>query len=169
VLITLEQLEDDPVTFDEKFPPGQVDDAVLGLKQVADLQVTGVASAIEREIHVVGNLSTEVQMECGRCLEPLVMAVKRKFDLFYVPMEERPEEDEQAVPRGEEELGFYDGEALVLEDVAKEQVLLSLPMRGVCREDCKGLCPHCGINRNRETCSCEEKIVDPRWEALKKF
>ena len=59
--------------------------------------------------------------------------------------------------------------ALVLEDVAKEQVLLSLPMRAVCREDCKGLCPHCGINRNRETCDCQAAKVDPRWEALKKF
>jgi uncharacterized protein len=169
VLITLEQLQDDPVRFDERFPAGQIDDAILGLRQAAGLRVTGIASLIEREIHIKGDLATELNLECARCLEPLTLPVKRKFDLFYVPLAEKPEEDEQAVPRGEEELGFYSGEALVLEDVAKEQVLLSLPMRAVCREDCKGLCPHCGINRNRESCDCQAAKVDPRWEALKKF
>ena len=169
MLITLEELREHPVRFEEKYAPGRIDYATAGLRQVGDLQVRGAASLLGREIHVKGNLGADFQMECARCLEPVNVPVRRQFDLFYVPLEEAPEEDEQAVPRGEEDVGFYSGEALVLEDVAKEQVLLSLPMRTVCREDCKGLCPTCGINRNRETCQCRETYTDPRWEALKKF
>ncbi len=169
MLITLEELQEHPVSFREKFPPGAIDYATEGLRPASELQVEGVATLIDREIHVKGALATQLHMECARCLEPVVLPVKRNFDLYYVPLEEAPEEDEQPVPRGQEELGFYSGETLVLEDVAKEQVLLSLPMRVVCREDCKGLCPKCGINRNRETCGCSETQVDPRWEALKKF
>jgi uncharacterized protein len=167
VLITLEALEDEPLRFDEVFAANQVDFAVPGLRQVAPLHVKGVASAIEREIHIRGDLTTQVEMECARCLDPVTRAVKRDFDLFYEPLDQGPEGDELVVPKGEEELGFYSGEGVVLEDVAKEQVLLSLPMRTVCREDCKGLCPTCGINRNRESCKCKDTGGDPRWAALK--
>jgi uncharacterized protein len=51
----------------------------------------------------------------------------------------------------------------------REQFYLALPMKPLCREDCKGLCPICGVNRNRETCSCRSEWVDPRMEALRKL
>jgi len=54
----------------------------------------------------------------------------------------------------------------LLEDVLREQVLLSLPVRTLCKPDCKGLCPRCGQNRNSQPCSCDEGQPDPRWEAL---
>jgi uncharacterized protein len=54
----------------------------------------------------------------------------------------------------------------LLEDVLREQVLLSLPVRTLCKPDCKGLCPRCGANRNLQPCSCDEGPSDPRWEAL---
>jgi uncharacterized protein len=167
VFIALEQLQEEPVRFKESFAPGQIDYATEGLRQVAALQVAGMASLLGEEIHVRGSLATLLELECARCLEPVTQPVKRDFDLYYRSLDESPREDELAVPRGEEELAFYSGEGLQLEDVAKEQVLLSLPMRTVCRPDCKGLCPHCGINRNRETCTCAEPARDPRWDALK--
>jgi len=129
--------------------------------------VRGTASLLDKEIHLSGRLGTEIRLVCARCLEPIRQVVDREFDLFYHPLVDCPEEEELAVPKGEEELGFYQGEGLLLDDVAKEQVLLALPMRSLCREDCKGLCPHCGCNRNTETCSCGTVAVDPRWEKLK--
>ena len=59
------------------------------------------------------------------------------------------------------------GEGLLLEDAVREQVLLAVPLKVICREDCKGLCPHCGANQNLERCSCSEPMEDPRWTALK--
>jgi uncharacterized protein len=169
VFIALEQLQEEPVRFDESFAPGQIEYSTEGLRQVAPLKVAGIASLLGDEIHVRGALSTQLELECARCLEPAALTVKRDFDLYYRSLDESPKQDEIAVPRGEEELAFYSGDGLLLEDVAKEQVLLSLPMRTVCRPDCKGLCPHCGINRNRESCTCAAPAIDPRWEALKKI
>jgi uncharacterized protein len=166
VFIALEQLEEHPVQFDEVFPPGRIDYGLEEIRQVAPLKVQGKASLLASEIQVVGRLETELELICARCLEPLRRPVKRVFDLFYQPLSEAPE-DEQAVPRGEEEVGFY-RDGLQLEDVAKEQVLLTLPMRSLCREDCKGLCPVCGGSRNREDCKCAARLTDPRWDALKK-
>ena len=168
MFIALEQLEEHPVHFDEVFAPGRIE-YVEEISQVAPLKVRGTASLIDREIQVTGKLETELELICARCLEPLVLPVKRTFSLFYQPLADAPAEDEQQVPRGEEEVGFYRGDGLQLEDVAKEQVLLNLPMRSLCREDCKGLCPVCGGNRNREACKCEEHLTDPRWDALKKI
>jgi len=73
------------------------------------------------------------------------------------------------IDREDTNIGFYEGHGLELADVVREQVMLWLPMRGLCREDCKGICPSCGVNRNAETCVCVETFVDPRWDALKKL
>ncbi|HEY0564211.1 MAG TPA: DUF177 domain-containing protein, partial [Terriglobales bacterium] len=70
------------------------------------------------------------------------------------------------IREGDTEIGFYEGDAITLEDVLKEQVLLSLPEKRLCREDCKGLCPQCGHDRNSEQCQCETGFKDPRWAAL---
>ncbi|MGZ7094338.1 MAG: YceD family protein, partial [Candidatus Angelobacter sp.] len=75
--------------------------------------------------------------------------------------------DELSVTAAEAEIGYYQGEGLLLEDVLREQVLLALPLKVTCRADCKGLCPHCGKNLNHEQCSCSTELEDPRWAALK--
>jgi uncharacterized protein len=71
------------------------------------------------------------------------------------------------VTTAEAEVGYYQGEGLLLEDVLREQVLLALPLKAICREDCKGFCPHCGRNLNQEQCNCTEPLDDLRWSALK--
>ncbi len=74
--------------------------------------------------------------------------------------------NEVSISQAETEIGYYQGEGLLLEDVLKEQVLLALPVKQVCRANCKGLCPHCGSNLNTESCECVSTMSDPRWAAL---
>ena len=71
----------------------------------------------------------------------------------------------------EEDVGvsFYRDDVIDLGDVIREQFYLALPMKPLCREDCKGLCPVCGVNRNREACSCDTTWVDPRMEPLRRL
>jgi len=64
-------------------------------------------------------------------------------------------------------VGFYDGPGLELNDILQEQVLLALPLQRVCREDCQGICPICGQNRNETECDCRTQIRDERWSALR--
>ena len=169
MFLAVEQLQEESIRFDEVFAPGHIDYEIEDLSQADGLRVQGVASRLDTEIHVRGRLGTEIKLVCARCLEPVRQVVDREFDLFYHPITDVPGEDELHVPKGEEELGFYQGDGLLLEDVAKEQVILALPMRTLCREDCRGLCPQCGCNRNRESCSCAVRTGDPRWEVLKKM
>jgi uncharacterized protein len=120
------------------------------------------------DIRLVGNLATRVEVSCARCLDPVSQDLLRDFDLLYRPQgADRGRSDEAPVSGTESEISYYEGEGLLLEDVLREQVLLALPLRVICRADCKGLCPHCGRNLNQETCNCTEAVVDPRWDALR--
>ena len=87
--------------------------------------------------------------------------------MLYRPQGADAGRDELSVTDAEAEIGYYQGEGILLEDVLREQVLLALPLKSTCREDCKGLCPQCGKNLNQEPCSCSEPAEDPRWAVLK--
>ena len=79
------------------------------------------------------------------------------------------EQGERSISEAETEIGYYEQGGLLLEDVVREQVLLSLPERSLCTETCKGLCAHCGGNLNEADCGCNQAEIDSRWSALQTF
>ncbi len=166
MLIAVKELLKHPVRFEEVFAPGHIDYVTEGLSQVTALKVRGTATLADRDIYIRGDLGTELEILCARCLTPVHRKVRVNFDLCYHPLEDCPRQEELKVPPGEEELGFYQGNGLLVEDLVREQVLLTLPMRVVCREDCRGLCPQCGCDRNHEACDCVAP-ADARWEGLR--
>jgi uncharacterized protein len=107
-----------------------------------------------------------MEAECDRCLEPASCPIDADFELYYRPVEEGYGE-EKAIDEGEAEMGFYEGDGVELNDVLREFILLTLPMQRVCSEDCKGICPECGQNRNQKECGCLGAGADDRWAALK--
>jgi DUF177 domain-containing protein len=173
----LRELELHPIDFKEEFRPGLID---LGteIQQRSPLKSGGRAQLVEehygkhktiQDIRLRGDLSTSVEVPCARCLEPVVQNIARDFDLLYRPQGADAGKEEMSVTAAEAEVSYYQGEGLLLEDVLREQVLLAVPLKIICREDCKGLCPHCGKNLNGEQCSCAELLADPRWSALKEI
>lgn len=169
MFISIEELREHPVKYDESYLPGRIDYLTEDLRQVEPLRMQGGARLVVDEIDLRGELSTVVEVQCARCLEPVRQDVGVQYDLIYRPMRSIAKAEEIAVPRGEEEIAFYEGGGLQLEDVAREQVLLSLPMATICQGGaCRGLCPVCGANRNQEPCDCGTKAADPRWEGLLK-
>ncbi len=177
MLIAIQELELHPVDFREEFSPGAID---LGedIRQKKPLRSEGRADLVEehhgkhkivRDIRLKGKLDTSLEVPCARCLEPVVQEVARDFDLLYRPLGTDAGHEELSVTDAEAEIGYYQGEGLMLEDVLREQVLLALPLKTVCREECKGLCPHCGKNLNEGQCECAEQVEDPRWAALKEI
>jgi len=175
MFIEIHELERHPVDFDEKLAPGAID---LGsdLRQASPLDTSGRAQLVEEhhgkhklitDIRLNGKLSTSVEVACARCLEPVVQKVKRDFDLLYRPLGADAGREETSVSGTEAEISYYQGEGLLLEDVLREQVLLAVPLKAICSEDCKGLCPQCGTNLNVTKCSCAEPVEDARWSALK--
>ena len=175
MFIEIHELEQHPIDFEEEIGPGVLD---LGedLRQVAALHAAGRAQLVEeqhgkhhivKDIRIDGRLDTRVQLACARCLEAVVQDVEHKFDLLYRPQGADAGREELSVTAAEAEVSYYRGEGLLLEDVLQEQVLLALPLKVICRDDCRGLCSHCGKNLNLEQCACTEGVEDPRWQALK--
>jgi uncharacterized protein len=157
--------------FDVELAPGVVEFFDPKLHQTGSLKASGKVELVTGslgEIRASGHLSVVMAADCDRCLEPARCPIDSDFDLYYRPVAEGYGE-EVALDEGEAEMGFYEGDGVELNDVLREHVLLALPMQRVCSEDCKGICPVCGQNRNQEMCVCHGGSLDDRWEALKNY
>jgi len=175
MFLDIKQLALHPLEFAEEFQPDVIDlDGEARLR--GSVKASGRAEVVEehhgkhqviKDIRLRGRLSAGLELQCARCLEPLHQDVKRDFELLYRPLGADAGRDELSVTDAEAEIGYYQGDGLLLEDALREQVLLALPLKVTCREDCKGLCPQCGKNLNQEQCSCSTEEEDPRWAALK--
>src|SRR2546423_1057367 len=148
------------------YAPGSIDFHSAEIKQIEPLEVMAAAELLESQIRIEGNLETKIELVCARCLEAVVEEVSRTFDLFYAPVPKGVKPEEARVKEDDVEIGFFEGEGLFLADVLREQVLLALPMKVICRSDCRGLCPSCGANLNHEECRCETHATDPRLAPL---
>ena len=116
---------------------------------------------------VAGHLTGEIELDCSRCLEPFTFPMATDFDLRYVPRTENVGEGEREVEEDDLATAFYDDDQIDLGHLIMEQFQLALPMKALCKEACKGLCPSCGTNLNTGSCDCSAKWEDPRLAALK--
>lgn len=114
-------------------------------------------------------LEMTVKWVCARCLDSFMRTMKAEFTTTLRPKPDRPLAQEVELTREDLETEFYEGEEIDLTNLLQDQVLLTLPPKVLCKEDCRGLCPKCGKNLNREVCQCAEEDLDPRWAALKSF
>lgn len=114
-----------------------------------------------------GQVSGALELTCSRCLEPFRFAVATDFDLRYVPRTENAGEGEREVEEDDLATAFYADDQIDLAQLISEQFHLALPMKALCRESCRGLCPQCGTNLNAATCTCSQTWDDPRLEILK--
>lgn len=124
-----------------------------------------------------GRMSCELTLTCVRCLEPFPMKVAEELDLLYLPQSANvaPADAESAgeglsergLEREDLAVSFYRDDRVDLSQMAVEQIVLALPMKPLCKPDCRGLCARCGVNRNVESCDCAAEEGDPRWTPLK--
>lgn len=117
----------------------------------------------DRDVHVRGEVEAVLVLECRRCLRDVRRELGVELDLLYDAKVDK-EGDEEQVYQLEAEAGTLD-----LAPAVREQLLLHVPPFPVCREDCRGLCPKCGIDRNEESCDCTLVEPDPRWDALREL
>ncbi len=150
----------------KSYAPGTVDYHSGEFRQVEPLEVRATAELVDSQIRVSGTLHTRLELACARCLENVSEEVSRDFDLYYRPVASIAREEEVHLKVDDTEIGFFQGEGLFLADILAEQVILALPMKVICRSDCRGLCPHCGANLNSEPCRCETRAADARLAPL---
>jgi len=115
---------------------------------------------------LTGQINGTLRLECGRCLEPFDVVVDAPFELRYVSAEHHPGDSEREVEDDDLSTAFFDDNAIDLEDLMREQFLLALPMKPLCSDACKGLCPECGANLNTNPCNCTPSWGDPRLKGL---
>jgi uncharacterized protein len=136
---------------------------------VSDVDLVADVRKDAQKVRLVGRVRTTLELECSRCLEPFQVPVDAAFDLLFLPASANTGEGEREVRDDDLGVAYYRDDVIDLSEVMREQFYLTLPMKPLCREDCLGLCPTCGKNRNREPCSCSQTWTDPRLEPLKKF
>ncbi len=122
-----------------------------------DLHVTRVL----KEVTVIGDVQFSIQTACSRCIESVTIELNPLVNLVLSPVDKISEEDD------DDKHETYNGDEVDLSNYIMEQIAISLPVKVVCSEDCKGLCPVCGINLNQENCTCDTEDIDPRFAILK--
>lgn len=153
--------------FSKIYEPGQLDFDESELRLVEAVEVQGRIRRKSAEVELNGQLRTRIVVPCARCLTEVEMPVAVDFtERFVTAVSWRHEEQHELSPE-DLNLGVVEGEAFELDDLVKEEILLAMPSQVLCDQDCQGICPDCGANRNAGDCACKSEQVDSRWEQLK--
>ncbi|HVF54756.1 MAG TPA: DUF177 domain-containing protein [Pyrinomonadaceae bacterium] len=165
--VDVENLSEAGEAFAHTYEPGELDLEDESARLISPAIVGGRASRKRDEVRLRGTIKTEVEMPCDRCLRSTRVPVEVEFDAGFIPAErERGATENVELQQEDLSVSVFEGETINIDELVREQILLALPIRLLCTEDCKGLCPHCGADLNAEQCSCDRKETDPRWAAL---
>lgn len=167
--IELENLEDGKGSFAHTYRPEELNLVDERVRVTEPISVNGRVKSSGGDIQVSGRVETKVNVECDRCLKMIEMPVSAGFKLQYITGQDYESSHAAALTSDEMSLSVFDGEAIDIDEIVREQILLSVPDRALCDDNCRGICSICGTNLNTGSCDCTSSEVDPRWEALKKF
>ena len=170
MFIEIEDLEPEPLHVHHVFPAGEIkfshEDAVLNDPVTVDFSLDHK----DRNLRIAGVVETAILFRCSRCTKESTRDLSAGFDLSYQPQPEWSDKDAEIELKYEDmEVAFYDGIAFDLNMMVLEQIELAIPMKFICREDCKGLCHKCGADLNEGTCPCSKENVDARMSVLLEF
>jgi uncharacterized protein len=167
--IELEKLEESGGKFSRIY---QLDELPLEDTELRLVEPSEIHGRIRRkgaEVELRGELRAKVAAPCGRCLKPVELVIQSKFAERFVPAVSWGAEAQHELTEEDLNLSVFDGEAIELDDLVREEILLETPGHVLCGENCKGLCPVCGIDRNLGNCQCDTSEVDSRWQNLKEL
>jgi DUF177 domain-containing protein len=167
LVLEVNRLREGQERFDRVIQPGdlpQEDD--YRLADPVELEARVVRD--QASVAIAGSARTTLELVCSRCLDPFRVPVNAEFDLRYLPMSAAPAPGEEtAIDDEDVNTAFYKEGVIDVGELLHEQLYLTLPMKPLCRPDCLGLCPVCGVNRNTTDCACDARWEDPRFAGLK--
>jgi uncharacterized protein len=165
--IELDKLEGGRGSFAHVYQPDELDPVDERINLTEPAEVKGGVRRTGDGVAVSGHVDTRAQVECDRCLKPVELPVTADFALEYITGADYESGSVAALSEEEMSVSVFDGQSIDVDEIVKEQILLAVPARTLCREDCQGICPECGIDLNTGQCNCAAEEVDPRWAALK--
>ncbi len=170
MFIEIEDLKQEPLRVHHVYAMGEIpfvhEDAALSEPVCADF----VLSHKDRDLQIGGTVATAIRFKCSRCVKEFSRPFAADFDLYYLPQPDSVREGDEIELKYEDmDVGFYDGLRFDVDLMVLEQIELGIPMKFVCRDDCKGLCYLCGADLNEGPCGCGGQESDPRLSALLEF
>lgn len=168
VQIEIDQLEGKEGAFAHTYQPEELALGDENVRLTRMPEISGRINCNGQEVQLRGRITAQAEVDCDRCLKPVAVPIDTKFDVTYIPAADYAAGAAAAeLQEADLNVSVYEDETIDVDELVREQVLLALPRRALCREDCQGLCPACGADKNTDACSCETKEMDPRWAALK--
>lgn len=163
--IRLDEVRYEPTEWSQSV---EVPSESLEREELADLSPVTWAGRItyaDPGFHLRARAEYRQTLRCDRCLGEYVEPVAGEVELLVLEQEE-PEEEERELEEADLGLVYADGPEFDTRPLLIEQIQLNVPMRPLCSEDCRGLCPQCGAELAEGACDCKDETVDPRWAAL---
>ena len=167
--IELERLEEFGGRFSRAYETGELPLEDAEVRLVGPANIHGRIGRKGTEVELRGELDAKISVPCGRCLQPVEVPIHSKFAERFVPAVSWGAETQHELAEEDLNLAVFDGKAIELDDLVREEILLGVPGHVLCSEDCKGLCPTCGIDRNLGNCQCDTDEIDSRWQRLKEL
>lgn len=162
--IELREITEFPAEFSQKIDSSDLAADFSETPLVNGVQLDVTIHKTDEEYLLNGVCSAEVEFECARCLEPAHIILSGDISVIAVqPGAEHPDKFS-----GEDDVvQLNEKEELSLDEQIRQAIASDIPMKPLCREDCKGLCPKCGVNRNTTQCDCDTRPADSRWDGLR--
>ncbi len=165
MIISLVRMPPEGLRFQHQYQPGELD---IADREFRFLEYPNVEGRVDRagvDMRVRGTVKAGISAACDRCLNEVVLPVDTPFDLVYTSVEFGRDAGEVELHASDLDYARYENDEIDMDGLVLEQIELNLPIRVLCREDCRGLCPQCGTDLNQNQCACEPPI-DPRWNVL---
>ncbi|MCU0589068.1 MAG: DUF177 domain-containing protein [Syntrophobacteraceae bacterium] len=130
------------------------EDDPFDLKLIRPIQVELELQRHPDHVRILGKVQGRLELSCHRCLAPFEWRLDEPVDIFLIPQELAPGEEETELDVEDLDYDFFDGEIIEIDQLIAQQIFLALPYKVLCSEECRGLCPRCGVNLNEEPCRC---------------
>jgi uncharacterized protein len=145
-------------------PDGEM---VEGPRSVSAIEGTLLLQRTREGVEVKGTIRATVVLPCARCLKEFTLPIASEFEESFLLPKYAPAEEDTELADDDMDVSFLSEEGIDLEDIVAEQIWLSIPIKPLCDEQCKGLCSVCGEDLNRGDCGCDRQYQDPRFAVLK--
>ena len=167
MLLDLRQMREAHDRIDRRFDASALDQPDETYRVVAPVYLTCDIEKNGKQFRLAGRVHSRMQLSCGRCLEPFELPVDETFDLLFLPRDDNRGEGELEIADDDLATAFYRDEVIDLREIVREQFTLAAPMKPLCANACRGLCPVCGTNLNTSSCGCQQTWEDSRLSPLR--
>jgi len=172
--VVIDSIPPEGISFSEEHAPEWLDNipefvAEGDTRIQGPITLSGRVSQEGMNLHLRGEVSTRLHTLCARCGDEVDWPLNASFELVLMPGQEKPVEALADLSPGEMDQLYYQGPVVELDEYFRQELALEVPIQILCRVDCKGLCPHCGVNFNRESCSCSKSEGDPRLAVFRRL